>query len=81
MNWIPEVDASDENTDDDMLDVVDSSESEAEDDGYLDDLGGKIIVDDQGRLTHRVIRSNGTVISNYMCESCGGRQACCSRLL
>ena len=27
VNWIPEVDASDDDTDDDMLDLVDSSES------------------------------------------------------
>ena len=79
LNWIPAVDASHEDTDDDMLDLVDSSESEAEDDGYLDDLGGKVIVDDEGRRARRVICSNGTVRSNYMCESCGRRQTCCSK--
>ena len=78
-NWIPEVDASNEDTDDDMLDLVHSSESEAEDDGYLDDLGSKTIVHDEGRLTHRVICSHGTVRSNYMCGSCGKWQTCCSK--
>ena len=79
LNWIAEVDASDEDTEDDMLDLVDSSDSEVEDDGYLVDLGGKIIVDDEGRRTHRVICSNWTVRSNYECGSGGRRQMCCSK--
>ena len=77
-NWIPEVDASDEDTEDDMLDLVDSNESEAEDDGFLDDLGGKIIVDDDGRRSHRVVCSIGTVRANHACGSCGRRQTCFS---
>ena len=68
LNWIPEVDASGEDTDADMLDLVDISESEAEDDGYLDDLGGKTIVDDEGRRTHRVICSHGAVIQLHVRE-------------
>ena len=49
LNRIPEVDASDEDTGDDMLDLVDSSESEAEDNGYLNDFSVKITVDDEGK--------------------------------
>ena len=78
LNWIPGVDASNEDTEDDMLDLMDSSESEVEDDGYLDDFGGKAIVDDEGRRNHRIICSNGTVRANYECVSCGKRQTCCS---
>ena len=69
LNCISEVDSSDEDTEDDVLDLVDRSGSEVEDYGNLDDLGGKIMVDDEGRRTHRVICSNGTVISNYECGS------------
>ena len=79
LNSIPEVDASDEGTDDDMLDLADSTESEAGDDGYLDNLNGKIIADDEGMPTHRLICSNGTVRSSYKCGSCGSRQTCCSK--
>ena len=79
LNWIAEVDASGEDTEDDMLDLVDSSDSEVEDGGYLDDLGGKIIVDDAGRRTHGVLCSNGAVRANYECRSCGRSQTCCSK--
>ena len=65
LNRTPEVDASDENTEDDNLDLVDSSDSEVEVGGYLDHLGGNIIVNHRCRRTHRLICSNGTVISNY----------------
>ena len=78
LNWIPDVDVSDEDTEDDMLDLVDSSESEVEDDGYLGDFGGKVIVDDEGRRAHRVICSSWTVRANYECGSRGRRQTCCS---
>ena len=64
LNWIPEVEGSDEDTEDDMLDLVDSSESEVEDDGNLNHLGGTVIVDDEGRRTHRIICSIGTVRAN-----------------
>ena len=37
------------------------------------------IVNSEGRRTHQVICSNGTVRSNYACESCGRRQTCSSK--
>ena len=58
-------------TEDDMKGLVDSSGSEDKDDGYLDELRGKPIVDGEGRRIHRVICSNGSPKSNYECGSCG----------
>ena len=69
----------DSDDDSDMQGLVDSSDSEVEEDGYLDDLGGKMIFDDEGERTNQVICSNGTLRSNYACESCGRRQTCCSK--
>ena len=70
------LDGHDSDNDSDMQALVDSSDSEVEEDGCLDDLGGKMIVDDEGKRTHRVICSNGSVRSNYACKVVeGGRRA------
>ena len=79
LNWIPEVDASDDDSDDASDDDSDTQGNEVGADSYLDDRGGKVIVNDKGERTHRVICSNGTLKSNYACESCGRRQTCCSK--
>ena len=60
INWIPEVDASDSETEVDMKGLPDSCDSEDDDEGYLGGHGGKSVVDAEGKRIHRIICSNGS---------------------